>query len=259
VYLDPGQLEQVLVNLAVNARDAMPGGGELTIETGTVVVDEYLAGPRPGRYARLRVADTGTGMSKDTVDRAFEPFFTTKPKGQGTGLGLATIYGIVTSAGGDVQIDSEVGRGTTITVLLPHTDRPLTAEQAAPVAVRRGHGETILFVEDEPSLRAVNERILSGGGYRVLVAEDGRAALDVAALGEPIDLLVTDVMMPHLSGPQLAEKLRETRPDLPVIYLSGYAEPILNMRNSLPERTTLVTNPVAADQLLDRVRDALDG
>jgi PAS domain S-box-containing protein len=258
VYIDPGQLEQVLVNLAVNARDAMPGGGELTIETGMVVLDEYSAGQQPGRYARLRVADTGTGMNQDTVDRAFEPFFTTKTKGPGTGLGLATIYGIVTSAGGDVQIDSEVGRGTTITVLLPWTDRPLVSDQPATFSARPGNGETILLVEDEPSLRAVNERILTAGGYRVLVAEDGLAALDVAARGDHLDLLVTDVMMPHMSGPDLADRLRETRPDLPVIYVSGYAEPILNMRNSLPAGITLLTKPVTAEQLLDNVRDVLD-
>jgi PAS domain S-box-containing protein len=257
VYIDPGQLEQVLVNLAVNARDAMPGGGELTIETGTEVVDEYHTGQRPGRHARLRVTDTGAGMSKATVDRAFEPFFTTKPKGQGTGLGLATIYGIVTSAGGDVQIDSEVGRGTTITVLLPRTDRPLASAEPSTVTTRLGAGETILFVEDEPSLRSVTERILSGAGYRVLVAEDGVAALDLAARGDHIDLLLTDVMMPHVSGPDLAAKLRETRPDLPVIFVSGYAEPILSTRNSLPAGIVLLTKPVAAGQLLGKVRDAL--
>ncbi len=212
-----------------------------------------------GEYVRLRVADTGTGMSQDTVDRAFEPFFTTKPKGQGTGLGLATIYGIVTGADGDVQIDSEVGRATTITVLLPRTDRPLGTDQPVPAVARRGDGETILFVEDEPSLRAVNQRILSGGGYPVLVAQDGLEALEVAARNGRIDLLVTDVMMPHLSGPDLAEQLRATQPDLPVIYLSGYAEPILNMRNSLPAGITLLTKPVVADQLLDKVRGALDG
>jgi PAS domain S-box-containing protein len=263
VHIDPGQLEQVLVNLAVNARDAMPTGGALTIATDSLVVDEYLAGQfpgtRPGEYVRLRVEDTGSGMSKDTVDRAFEPFFTTKPKGQGTGLGLATIYGIVTSVGGDVQIDSRVGRGTAITVLLPRTDRPVRAEQPAAVAAPPGNGETILVVEDEPSLRDVNERILSRGGYRVLVAQDGPEALEVAARTEHIDLVVTDMMMPHMSGAELAEHLRDTRPELPVIYLSGYAEPILHLRNSLPAGITLLTKPLAADQLLAKVRAVLDG
>jgi CheY-like chemotaxis protein len=240
----------------VNARDAMPTGGDLTIETGTAVVQH--PGLQPGEYVRLCVADTGTGMSQDTVERAFEPFFTTKPKGQGTGLGLATIYGIVTSAGGDVQIDSEAGRGTKITVLLPRTNRPIGTDQPASAApARAGNGETILFVEDEPSLRAVNQRILTGGGYRVLVAQDGLEALEVAGRSGHLDLLVTDVMMPHMSGPDLAEQLRVTRPGLPVIYLSGYAEPILNLRNALPAGITLLTKPVVADQLLDTVRGAL--
>jgi len=260
VRVDPGQIEQVLVNLAVNARDAMPGGGTLAIETDGVAVDEHYAaqhpGVRPGAYVRLRVSDTGTGMSRDTIERAFEPFFTTKPKGQGTGLGLATIWGIVSKAGGYAQIYSELGTGTTITVLLPVTNEaPAPAEvQLAPP--QPGNGQTILLVEDEESLRLVTARILDRAGYRVVVAAHGPEALDVQ---DAVDLLLTDVVMPHMPGTELAARLLERHPGLPVIYLSGYAEPILAARNTLPSDVTLLTKPVPEGALLRAVAAALNG
>ena len=179
IMADYGQLEQVLVNLAVNARDAMPDGGTLTLDTENIAVDDAYAQhphrPVPGRYVRLRVSDTGVGMSREVAARAFEPFFTTKPKGQGTGLGLATIHGIVTQAGGHVQIYSEPGLGTTFTVLLPATDAPVPGRTPArsPASRERGGGETILVVEDEPAMLEVTRRILDGNGYEVLTARRG--------------------------------------------------------------------------------------
>jgi CheY-like chemotaxis protein len=202
--------------------------------------------------------DRGTGMSAATLARVFEPFFTTKPIGQGTGLGLATIYGIVTKAGGHVQIYSELGTGTTITVLLPRAEEPV-AERPPPAAEpRQGRGETILLVEDEDSLRAVTERILVRAGYRVLTAADGPAAITVASHHDRIDLLLTDVVMPHMPGTELAQHLSALRPGLPVVYLSGYAEPILNARSELPPDVTLLTKPVTEQTLLLVVGDTLD-
>jgi two-component system, cell cycle sensor histidine kinase and response regulator CckA len=207
VLADPGQIEQILVNLAVNARDAMPGGGKLTIHTAGTDVDEVYAanrvGLRPGRYASLKISDTGTGMPKAIADRAFEPFFSTKPKGQGTGMGLATVYGIVNQAGGHVRIYSEPGIGTTFTILLPATCQPLeqTSSQQ-PQGLQAGAGETVLVVEDEDALREVTRRILDRNGYRVLTAVSGPEAIEIATQHcGGIDILLTDVVMPHIRGP----------------------------------------------------------
>jgi PAS domain S-box-containing protein len=262
IKADPGRLEQVLVNLAVNARDAMPGGGTLTIDTAPVTVDEHYAaqhpGVRTGRYMRLRVSDTGTGMSKATLERAFEPFFTTKPPGHGTGLGLATIYGIITQAGGHTQIYSELGHGTTITVLLPATD-DLAEPDTTPVRQHRpGAGETILLVEDDDSLRAITERILQHAGYTVLAAATATDARRLAADHPDVVALLTDVILPDMHGPALAEALHTTEPDLPVIYLSGYTETILATRSTIPTGATLLTKPVNADQLLNTIARVQD-
>ncbi|MEV0565956.1 ATP-binding protein [Dactylosporangium sp. NPDC050588] len=262
ISADPGRLEQVLVNLAVNARDAMPGGGILTIETAPVTVDEHYAaqhpGTRTGRYMRLRVSDTGTGMDRATLERAFEPFFTTKPKGHGTGLGLATIYGIVTQAGGHAQIYSEPGHGTTIITLLPVTD-DLTEPDATPAEQHRpGAGETILLVEDDDNLRAITERVLHNAGYTVLSAATVTDAQRLAAADPDIALLLTDVILPDTHGPALAAALHRARPGLPVIYLSGYTETILASRSAIPAGATLLTKPVSAHQLLRTVTRVLD-
>jgi len=217
VLADPGQLEQVLVNLAVNARDAMPRGGTLTIDTGNITVDaDAIAGgsrARKGRNVRLRVSDTGTGMAPDVAQHVFEPFFTTKPDGRGTGLGLATVYGILAQADGKVQIYSEPGHGTTFVIMLP-----VTAEAAVPVAEpipyrRAPKGETVLIVEDEAALREVTRRIFARNGYQVITAANGPGALAIAAShpGE-IHLLVTDVVMPHMLGKEVAEKMRLIKP-----------------------------------------------
>jgi two-component system, cell cycle sensor histidine kinase and response regulator CckA len=263
VTADPGQIEQVLVNLAVNARDAMPSGGQLTISTGAVDLDADHAANRPGldpgRYVRIAVSDTGAGMSKEVVDRAFEPFYTTKRSGEGTGLGLATVYGIVTQAHGSVQIYSEPGLGTTVSTLLPVTDEPSAVPAATapePEPARQGNGETILVVEDEPALRDLACRILDGAGYRVLSAENGQDALQLATSG--IDLLVTDVIMPGMLGKELADRLTERDPKLRVLYMSGYAQPILASRGTLDPGVTLIEKPFGKAELLTAVRHQLD-
>lgn len=262
VSADPGRLEQVLVNLAVNARDAMPGGGTLTVETAPVTVDEHYAaqhpGARAGRYMQLRVSDTGTGMDRATLERAFEPFFTTKPKGHGTGLGLATIYGIITQAGGHAQIYSEPGHGTTITALLPATGESTEPDGPPVQRSRPGAGETILLVEDDDSLCAITERVLLHAGYTVLSAGTVADAVQVAAAHPGIALLLTDVILPDLHGPALAAMLHRADPTLPVVYLSGYTETILATRSTLPTGATLLTKPVNAHQLLHTVARALD-
>jgi PAS domain S-box-containing protein len=262
VHADPGRLEQVLVNLAVNARDAMPGGGTLTIETAPVTVDEHYAaqhpGLRTGQYMRLRVSDTGTGMSKATLERAFEPFFTTKPKGHGTGLGLATIYGIIAQAGGHAQIYSELGHGTTITALLPATDDRIEPDPTPAGRHQPGAGQMILLVEDDDSLCAITERILHRAGYAVLSARTVADARRLAATHPGIALLLTDVILPDMHGPALAATLHITHPDLPVIYLSGYTETILATRSTLPDGAVLLTKPVSGHQLLHAVGRVLN-
>jgi len=262
-WADPGQIEQVLLNLAVNARDAMPRGGSLLIETDNVRLDEHDAAYRPdvriGPFVRLRVTDTGSGMSKATVEHAFEPFFTTKPKGKGTGLGLATIYGIVRQANGHVEIESEPGVGTTVIVLLPATDAVAEDARASDTTSPHGHGETVLLVEDEASLRTLTERILTRHNYHVIAAGEGREALEAAGRhGGDINLLLTDVVMPNMPGHELAERLRATRPGLPVIYLSGYAQPFLSAEKTLPDGVTLLTKPVLESVLLTAIRRTLD-
>jgi PAS domain S-box-containing protein len=263
VLADPGQVEQVLVNLAVNARDAMPGGGRLTIETGNVVADEAYVTDRPGmeagRYTRLRVSDTGTGMDKDVLARVFEPFYTTKPQGQGTGLGLATVYGIITRAGGYAQIYSEPGLGTSVTALLPATEAPVsTAEPQAAVAAR-GYGETVLLVEDEQSLKELGVRILTRNGYRVYAAATPQDAHRYASdPAQPVDLLLTDVVMPDMLGNELAALVRQARPGLPVLFMSGYARPILDVQGAVEPDVDLLEKPFTEATLLARVRHAID-
>jgi PAS domain S-box-containing protein len=266
VTADPGQVEQVLVNLAVNARDAMPSGGRLTIETGAVDLDADHAASRPGldpgRYVRVRVSDTGAGMSKEVIDRAFEPFYTTKRSGEGTGLGLATVYGIVTQARGSVQIYSEAGLGTTVSILLPVTDEPeaaLAEPVPEPARARHGSGETVLVVEDEPALRDLACRILDSAGYRVLSAESGSAALELAAANPGIDLLLTDVIMPGILGKEVAERLLDRDPKLRVLFMSGYAQPILASHGTLDPGVMLIEKPFGKKELLAAVRHQLDG
>jgi two-component system cell cycle sensor histidine kinase/response regulator CckA len=261
VTCDPDQIEQVLSQLAANARDAMPAGGNLVIDTASsrLAAGEH-ADLAPGDYVRLRVSDSGRGMPHEVVERAFEPFFTTKASGEGTGLGLATVYGIVTQAGGHVSLTSEPELGTTVTVLLPAgaPEEPvLPAPEPVPTA---GHGETLLVVDDEDALRDVAGRILSGAGYHVLAAGGGTQALEVAALHEgTIDLLVSDVVMPGMLGKELAERLVDARPDTRVLYMSGYAQPVLASQGTLDPGVALLEKPFTAADLLSAVRRRLDG
>jgi hypothetical protein len=262
VMADPGKLEQVLVNLAVNARDAMPGTGTLTIDTQNITADATYAAKhpdvQPGRYVRLRVSDTGVGMDPEVQRRAFEPFFTTKAGSEGTGLGLATVYGIITQAEGHVQIYSEPGMGTTIGILLPATDAaPDETRPSAPMNVG-GAGETVLVVEDEDPMREVTCRILSRNGYHVVSAANGAEALDAARSAEHVDLVLTDVVMPLMLGKELAERIKEAHPGLPVIFMSGYAMPVLASSGRLDPRVTLIEKPYSAAVLLGHVRTALD-
>jgi PAS domain S-box-containing protein len=262
VLIDPGRLEQILVNLAVNARDAMPDGGTLTIHTANLDVDEDYTAHRaelsPGPYVDLRVSDNGKGMTREVAERAFDPFFTTKPAGQGTGLGLATIYGIVEQAGGRTQIRSESGIGTTATVLLPATDGT-PSRTGRPIGAAQLRGEaTILLVEDEDALREVTRRILAGTGYRVLTAANGDEALAAAAeQAEPIDLLLTDVVMPQMHGPQLAERIQRVRPSIGVMFMSGFAQPILESGGHLDAGVTLIEKPFSGPALLAKVSQVL--
>jgi PAS domain S-box-containing protein len=262
VLADPGQLEQVIVNLVVNARDAMPGGGTLTISTGYAHVDGAPGGAdlTPGRYAALSVVDTGSGMDAETRTRAFEPFFTTKEKGRGTGLGLATVYGIVKQTGGDVVADSAPGRGTTFTVFLPLDDtHPALEEPASPtVAQPEGDAATILLAEDEDVVRELLFQILAQRGYRVLAARDGEEALTLASQhAGRIDLLVTDVVMPRLSGRELAERLEQRLPDLRVLFLSGYTDDAVVRHGVIEHAVPFLQKPFTAAALADAVRGAL--
>ena len=263
VMIDSGQLSQVLTNLAVNSRDAMPKGGKLTIDVANVDVDLAYAAARPtlkpGRYVRLRVSDTGAGMDKKTLEHAFEPFFTTKPRGQGTGLGLATIYGIVTQAGGSIEAYSEPGLGTRVSVLLPATDQAPPAEAVTRDVPRARNSETVLVVEDSDDLREIVERILTQSGYQVMVAAGGPEALEMSRkFAGRIDLLLTDVVMPHMQGNELAPKLVQERPDLRVLFMSGFAQPALATNGKLLPGVTLLDKPFNEATLLARVQEVLE-
>jgi PAS domain S-box-containing protein len=263
ILADPGQLEQVLVNLAVNARDAMPAGGTLTIDTANSIVDSAaVAGGSQspeGRYVRLRVSDTGVGMPREVIEHAFEPFFTTKNEGAGTGLGLATVYGILAQNEGHIKIYSEPGTGTTFSIMLPVTQEaaiPLTP----PAAYHRPpKGETVLVVEDEEALLQVTRRILIRNGYQVITAADGLDALQVARdyQGE-IHLLITDVVMPHMLGKDVAEQVQAFRPEIDVLFMSGYAQPVLTSQGRLDPNVALVEKPFSEADLLAKAGQVLN-
>jgi nitrogen-specific signal transduction histidine kinase len=264
VKADPGQVSQVLMNLAVNARDAMPDGGVLTIETANVEVDSAYARAhapvQPGPYVQLQVRDTGVGMDEAVRQRVFEPFFTTKPEGVGTGLGLSTVYGIVKQSGGYVWVESTPGRGTTFTIHLPRVEGP-EEPRAEPLntEVRAKGGETILVVEDQANLRELICEVLEDNGYSVLSARDPREALSlVEAHGGRIDLLLTDVVMPGMSGHELAGELTPQRPAMRVLYMSGYTSDIIAGRGVLQEGLQLLEKPFTSLSLTRRVRQVLD-
>ena len=264
VKADPGQIEQVIMNLAVNARDAMPDGGKLTIETANIDLDDSYAAQHavvaPGSYVLVTVTDTGSGMDEPTKARLFEPFFTTKEMGKGTGLGLATVYGIVKQSNGYIWVYSEVGQGTSFKVYLPRVGAGAgTATEARPLFTSGGT-ETILLAEDAAGVRAVAEEILTRLGYTVLVASDGRTALELAtASTDTIHLLVTDVIMPEMSGRQLADRLRAHRPDLKVLFVSGYTDDAIVRHGMLEAGLAYLQKPFRPDALVRKVRDVLNG
>jgi PAS domain S-box-containing protein len=264
VEADPVQLEQVIVNLAVNARDAMPRGGKLTIETANVEVDrEYASshfGVETGPYVLLSVSDTGVGMDADTRARAFEPFFTTKGEGEGTGLGLATVFGIVKQSGGHVAVYSEPGRGTTFKVYLPRAEDHAQRSERPNIRLTLPRGsETILLVEDEELVRNLERQVLQECGYTVLEARDPRQAFEIAADHEgPIDLLLTDVVMPGCSGRELAERLTPTRPEMKVLYSSGYADDAVVRHGVLEAEVAFLPKPLTPASVAAKAREVLD-
>jgi two-component system cell cycle sensor histidine kinase/response regulator CckA len=264
VKADQGQIEQVLMNLAVNARDAMPEGGKLTIETKNVVVEKGLLGPDadagPGPYVLLAVSDTGCGMTEQVKSRIFEPFFTTKGPGKGTGLGLATVYGIVKQSGGHVAVYSEPGRGTAFKVYLPRVEMAVPLYETRPSVADFPLGkETILLVEDEEALRRLSQQILELAGYTVLVAQDGEEAVQmVTQYAGVIDLLLTDVVMPRMSGPQAVEQLDRLRPGLKVLYLSGYTDNAVVQHGVLEQDAAFLQKPFTPRALARKVREVLD-
>ena len=263
VKVDRHQIEQMLVNLAVNARDAMPGGGKLMIETANVELDEKYCRQHPdavpGRYAMLAVSDTGQGMDENTKARLFEPFFTTKEKGRGTGLGLSTTYGMVRQHQGTIGVYSEKGVGTSFKIYLPSCDEPLAPAPPAPARGEVTGKETILLVEDEQTVRDLAEKILARYGYRILVADGGGSALLQAQRNnEPIDLLLTDVVMPNINGKELYRQLRERRPNLKVLYMSGYTENVIVHSGILEADANFISKPFAIEALVQKVRQVLD-
>jgi PAS domain S-box-containing protein len=263
VRADRGQMEQILLNLAVNARDAMPNGGILTVVTENFTVDTEYAALHPvvdaGSYVRVRVTDTGAGMDEATLDRAFEPFFSTKPKDKGTGLGLATVYGIVSQTGGLVELYSAVGAGTTVTILLPSVAAVVTDPEPPPTVKGHRAGETILVVEDEELVLDVASRILTQHGYQVLVARSGTEAFEVINrhVGS-LHLLLTDVVMPGSTGKDVAERLSLLRPETRVLYMSGYPESVVASQGVVDQGIRLMSKPFKAEGLLEHVRAVLD-
>lgn len=264
VNIDPAQVEQILLNLAVNARDAMPGGGTLLIETANVELDqEYVRlhpDLKPGMYAKLSVSDTGTGIEAADLPHVFEPFFTTKQVGKGTGMGLATVFGIVRQAEGHVNVYSEPGHGATFNVYLPQVDGPAATQPADAASKESFRGtETILLVEDEEPLRRLAKRMLTSYGYRVLEADSGAAAVEIARRNDPaIDLLITDVVMPGQSGRQIVEEIAAFRPGLRALYISGYTNDAVVQRGVVREGAPFLQKPFTPTALAERVRQVLD-
>jgi CheY-like chemotaxis protein len=251
------------MNLVVNSKDAMPNGGRITIQTQNMTLDDSYRREqtfiRPGKYVVLSVSDNGAGMSKETQSRIFEPFFTTKEKGKGTGLGLSTVYGIVKQSGGYVMVQSEPGSGTTFHIYLPRVEEALEANGATPLSrTADGGSETILLVEDEESVRQLVRETLESKGYRVLEADNGQSGLDAATAHQGmIDLVITDVVMPEMSGRELVQRLSGARPEAKVLYLSGYTEDAILSEGSIESGKAFLQKPFSLQSLSRKVRDVL--
>jgi CheY-like chemotaxis protein len=258
IRADPGQVGQIIVNLVVNARDAMPSGGTVTIESGNTSIDEPGAiahfDVKAGQYVLLVVADTGMGMDRATRDHIFEPFFTTKDVGRGTGLGLATTYGIVRQAGGHISVYSEPGRGSVFKLYFPRVDAAVDARSPALAAPMVGVGR-VLVVEDEPAVRDMTTKVLERAGYQVLAVADGIQALAAAGSAAPFDVLVTDVVMPNLTGIELAERMMDRYPLIGVVLLSGYTAETLDLERVAARGASFVPKPVTSSQLLQAILD----
>lgn len=260
---DANQLESALLNLCINARDAMADGGKLTVETDNTELDETYTREypelRPGQYVVLSVTDTGIGMSASTIDKVFEPFFTTKPVGQGTGLGLSMIYGFARQSGGHIRIYSELGQGTTVKLFLPRFEGEVQTDVAHVSDIPRGAGETVMIVEDDPSVRLIVTEVLNELGYGAIEAVDAATAIPILQSGQRIDLLVTDVGLPGLNGRQLAEIARQSRPHLKVLFITGYAQNAAVRSGFLDPGMDMMTKPFAVDALATKIRDILEG
>ncbi|HEV2845654.1 MAG TPA: ATP-binding protein [Thermoanaerobaculia bacterium] len=264
VRVDPAQVEQILVNLVVNAREAMPRGGKITVETANVSLDrEYLrSNPtvQPGEYVLLAVSDSGSGIPREIRDRIFEPFFTTKEGTEARGLGLSSVYGIVKQSGGHVAVYSEEGKGTTFRVYLPRTTEALTAAAAVSTAAPVGGAESVLLIEDNDELRLATRGILEVLGYRVTAAANGTEALDLFdRLKGRVDLVVCDVVMPGMSGPEAVARLRARKPDLPALFMSGYTDNVVVRHGILEGELEFLEKPYSADRLAAKVREVLGG
>jgi CheY-like chemotaxis protein len=264
VRVDGGQLENALLNLCINARDAMPDGGKLTIETANKWLDDRAARERnlpPGQYVSLCVTDNGTGMPPDVIERAFDPFFTTKPLGRGTGLGLSMIYGFVRQSGGQVRIHSEVGKGTTMYLYFPRWLGEAESQDSASIEpVESGLGETVLVVDDDPTVRMLIAEVLTENHYRLLEAADGPSALKILeSRQQRIDMMVTDVGLPGgMNGRQLADAARQVRPELRILFITGYAENAVVGNGHLEPGMAVLVKPFAMSSFANKVREILE-
>jgi two-component system cell cycle sensor histidine kinase/response regulator CckA len=258
VRADSGQMEQIIFNLVVNARDAMPHGGVVTLETRNVELEPQRDSQLSGWHVLLAVSDTGVGMSQNVLSHMFEPFFTTKAPGKGTGLGLATVYGIVKQSEGSILVSSEIGRGTTFNIYLPRTEGTVTDDESPGAVSYRPGSETILLVEDDDMVRELTREILRRSGYTVLEARDVHEALRIGKQNEHIDLLLTDVVMPHASGQQLSERIVASKPDVKVLYMSGHSDAALHHRGMIDSDINFITKPFAPEALLKKIREIFD-
>jgi CheY-like chemotaxis protein len=263
VFADPGQIEQVLINLAANARDAMPQGGSLLVQAEVINGDEDLykkfANHKPGKYARISVADTGTGMSQETAEKVFEPFFTTKEEGKGTGLGLSIVHGVITQHNGHIEVQSEPGKGTVFNMYLPLVS--YQKEEARPLVVHqptRG-SETVLIAEDNEPVRILVRNILAEYGYNILESADGQEAVErFMGIDNHVDLLLLDVILPKIDGKSVYDEIRKIKPDIKVLFMSGYTTDIVQKHGVIAQGSNFLQKPVMPHVLLNKVREVLD-